>query len=307
MLELDDDPYHTRALASSDVIDMRELTEAVGWSVAPWRLGLYQNVAHALGVWRGETLVATIAAFRLGAADISIGQLIVHPSVQRQGLGRRLLQTVLDHCPNDHFRLIATSAGFPLYSDMGFSSAGEVWRMECDAWDKSGRDPTNPVQDERTTSAKRQGDRDLPSPFQALRPEHVTKLSDLDRNYTGLCRAALFQSLVECGETSVISHGHGSTWHCAALALMERGVMRLGPLLAPTEEAAVALLQDAAACAKQAGIAMRVDAYAHHELLLKTACQLGFQVKMQSPFMTLSRGDHPSPCNLFFCFDPAVT
>ncbi|GMA64671.1 hypothetical protein GCM10025859_51110 [Alicyclobacillus fastidiosus] len=306
MRELDE-LYHIRALASSDLSDMRELTQAVGWAVVPWRLKLYQNIGHTLGALRGDKLVATIVAFRLGPTDVAVGQLIVHPSVQRQGLGRRLLQTVLDHYPDDNLHLIATQQGFPLYSHMGFISIGEVWRMEQGVDAESGRESTKPFEDAPTTSTCGGMEPALPQPFQVLRQELVPRLSDLDRNYTGFCRTALFECLVERGKAYVISRGKGPNWHSAALAVMERGAIRLGPLFAPAQEDAATLLQDAVECAKREGLPMRLDVYAQHDLLHKTAYQLGFQVKMQSPLMTLRRGSHSSPCNMFFCFDPATT
>lgn len=89
-----------RAGKDVDPAEFAALMSAVGWGeatgypteVVEWSLSAFPFVAHARD-GQGR-LLGYVSAFSDGAFSAFIGELVVHPSVQRHGIGRRLLEAV---------------------------------------------------------------------------------------------------------------------------------------------------------------------------------------------------------------------
>ena len=79
------------------------LMGAVGWgssaaydrSAIERSISSYPFIAHARA--ESGTLVGYVSAFSDGAFSVFLGELVVHPQFQRQGIGSRLLGTVESH------------------------------------------------------------------------------------------------------------------------------------------------------------------------------------------------------------------
>ncbi len=80
------------------------LYESVGWTSYLRRPGLLREAwAHSLKTLTahdGDTLAGVIRAVGDGVSILYIQDVIVHPAYQRQGLGTRLMQEMLDCYPD---------------------------------------------------------------------------------------------------------------------------------------------------------------------------------------------------------------
>jgi len=84
--------------------ELANLFKAVGWgtdydeATIHRSIEAYPHVAHARDV--DGNLVGYVTAFSDGAFSTMLGELVVHPSAQRQGIGRKLLTTVETRFPS---------------------------------------------------------------------------------------------------------------------------------------------------------------------------------------------------------------
>jgi predicted N-acetyltransferase YhbS len=123
-----------------------------------------------------------------------IGAMCVREELQRQGIGRALLNRVLEWQEEKGIpiaRLDASSAGAPLYSQFGFQEIDEVLRYRCGEiprWDECVHRPNSPG-------------RELDGPIHAsavrpLREADFSSLLELDRRMFGGGREAVFRALL---------------------------------------------------------------------------------------------------------------
>jgi N-acetylglutamate synthase-like GNAT family acetyltransferase len=71
-----------------------------------------------------DAVVGTAMCWKFGADQASLGQVIVSPEHQGRGIGRRLMQMILEELGPRITFLHATPAGRPLYEKLGFSECG---------------------------------------------------------------------------------------------------------------------------------------------------------------------------------------
>jgi N-acetylglutamate synthase-like GNAT family acetyltransferase len=113
------------------------LTVAVGWpDPAQHGLPLVQKVweqAPATVVAReGERLVGFCRAMWDGGIMAFVRSVVVHPDYQRRGIGRRLLELLLEELeklPVEHISLWATAGTEPFYEQFGFAERQGVTPM----------------------------------------------------------------------------------------------------------------------------------------------------------------------------------
>ena len=106
---------------------LADLRQSVGWNrmaadLADERL---QNAIH-LCCFDGERLIGYVAVVSNGVTDAYIQDLMVHPDYQHQGVGRQLLQNVLDRLHADGVYMVSIiygEAGLAhYYESFGFST-----------------------------------------------------------------------------------------------------------------------------------------------------------------------------------------
>ena len=82
------------------VDELLPLYAAVGWTnytARPEMLeAAYRNSLCVLGAYDGDRLIGVLRAVGDGASVVFVQDLLVLPAYQRQGIGTRLLQTLLD-------------------------------------------------------------------------------------------------------------------------------------------------------------------------------------------------------------------
>lgn len=111
----------TRALGPDDLALMHELTVSVFWPHRARDLGMllalgsgylaYDEIGRALG---------SGMVFPMGPDFAMVGMMITHPRLQTYGVGRWLLDRILQDCEGRDLRLNATRQGYRLYESAGF-------------------------------------------------------------------------------------------------------------------------------------------------------------------------------------------
>jgi GNAT superfamily N-acetyltransferase len=189
-------------------------------------LRLYRRIQPEgwFAAFQQERLVGMVGAACYGAFA-HVGLMAVRPDCQRQGLGRLLMEFLLDRLEQQHIPLVtldASAAGRPLYERLGFVACDDTLVLE--------RPLNEPVPE--------------PAGGQPLSSVALAELAEADAPVFGADRRNVFQTLGEFfpGRTFVQRDEQGrlSGWLCAQGS-------RLGPWVILRPERAGALLQAALA------------------------------------------------------------
>jgi GNAT superfamily N-acetyltransferase len=207
--------FTVEVLSAADIPRNVALSQSVGWpdTESEWRV--IHEAALVLGVQRGGELVGQ-GALGLFEGCASIAKMVVAPSLQRQRVGAKILDTLLAEAQQRSlFRvgLVATPFGRALYESRGFTPVADVAIMIGTPL------PT------------------LPSSASAS-VEDSEQLLAIERRFTGSARRAVLVGRLRDASASVI---------CAdgfALATSQSLGCRVGPIFADGEEAARALTND---------------------------------------------------------------
>ena len=119
-----------RQLKQADVL---ALYQAVGWSMYtrdPKKLerAIAQSLS-VLGAYDGDQLVGLIRAVGDGETILFIQDLLVLPSYQRQGIGRQLVDALVDQFPQVRQRVLLTDdqpQTRAFYENIGFVQGSKV-------------------------------------------------------------------------------------------------------------------------------------------------------------------------------------
>jgi GNAT superfamily N-acetyltransferase len=235
-----------RPMHAGDLVAMHRLAQQMSW---PHRA---EDCAQLLAFGAGAVAVdATGVTVGVGlrwafGRDVgTIGLVLVAPERQGRGIGRALMKTLIADSEPRALMLNATAEGLPLYEKLGFVSTGFVRQHQ-------GRLTEEPV---------------LPSsPVVRLRravPADGAALCALDAAVFGADRSELIGSLLVAGDAWLIDRA-GEPAGFAVLRAFGRGMI-IGPVVAPNEDEAIALVA-AAAKAAPPGV-LRADIPAHAERL----------------------------------------
>lgn len=115
-----------RRMTESDLPSARGLSQALCWA---HRLEDWQFM-HRLGTGfvaqENGTLIGTGLCWKFGNTHASLGLIIVSSEQQGKGIGRELMNLVLEELGDRCVLLNATPAGQPLYEKLGFVPTGTV-------------------------------------------------------------------------------------------------------------------------------------------------------------------------------------
>lgn len=120
-----------RRLSPGDLVACADLCENRGWPRDEHRWGLLLSAGTGYGLDDpgGEGLMAACVVTSYGPRLAAIGVLLVAERYARQGVARLLMGHVMDEAADTPLSLYATSAGQPLYEQLGFSVVGRVQRV----------------------------------------------------------------------------------------------------------------------------------------------------------------------------------
>ena len=225
--------YEITHLAAEDLLAAGAVLDA-----AFRRTGMTANLLHAHALqpehWfcvrSADRIVAMVGAIDYGRFA-TIGMMAVHPDVQHQGLGLRLMTHLVDHldehgCPA--LLLDASKAGQPLYPRLGFAAEGRTIRMARRSREDGHRRPD-------AAGTYLVGE---------LTDARLPELMVFDTPLFGADRSAVIRSLLERypGRSFIAASASGRV-----AGYLVAGTATIGPWCADSREAAEALLATALA------------------------------------------------------------
>ena len=211
-----------RPITRADLPEAQAITASLGWPhrVEDWDFMLGLGCGWAAR--QDGALVGTGLCWTFGATAGALGLVCVARAQQGQGLGRRLLERLLDALAGRQVVLFATEGGVRLYEGLGFRACGLIRQQQGAAF----QPPLMPLQ-----------------PGQRIRPvgrSDPAKLAALDEAATAMDRRELIGALLDAG-TGVVLDNDGTATGFAILRRFGMGQV-IGPVVAPDAAGAQALI-----------------------------------------------------------------
>lgn len=114
-----------RAFAPEHIPGAMSLSQEAGWPHRPEDWALTLSVSQGVVALHDGEIVGTALCSIFGEVAL-INMIIVDARMRGQGLGRKLMQAVLELAGTRELRLTATTDGRPLYEKLGFEVTGEI-------------------------------------------------------------------------------------------------------------------------------------------------------------------------------------
>jgi GNAT superfamily N-acetyltransferase len=212
-----------------------DLSAGLNW---PYRL---EDWAFAHGLGRGLAveikgrLAGTALWWPYGAQFGSAGMVIVAPTAQRRGIGRALMQALIEQAGERNLILNSTRDGYDLYTSLGFAPCGMVYQHQALL---AAAPPVEPVAGLRLAT-----------------PADHAAIARLDRAGSGMERKALLGALLTQAQTMVIER-EGVVVGYACRRAWGRGQV-IGPVVTGGQADARGLI--AALAQGQQGRFLRID------------------------------------------------
>jgi predicted N-acetyltransferase YhbS len=260
---------HVRAMTPDDLAAAHGLCRAVDWPhrLEDWTFNL--RLGQGVVAERRGAVVGTAMCWPYGSRDASLGMVIVSPACQASGIGRHMMNRMLELLDGRNILLNATAAGLPLYRAVGFVPIGEIRQHQ-------GASFSAPM------LGLEEGER--------LRPigrGDTEALIALDAGAAGTSRGALISALLTEAQCIVLDR-EAEPVGFALFRRFGRGYA-IGPVVAPGADGAKALI--AHWLASNPGIFIRIDVPADSGLS-EWLDALGL-VRL-TPVTTMVRGRAPS-------------
>lgn len=216
----------SRPMVHSDLAAAHELSQAVGWGhrFEDWELLL--DVGKGVVTVSADGALSGVAMWwPYGTDYAAIGMVIVSPSHQRMGIGKLLMDTILMEARGRRLFLNATQEGSRLYESLGFTTTGTI----------------------STHYGELASDRPVivdGAEVSDLRQEDWQDVLRIDREASGMDRTPLLTALrgVAAG---LVARSEGRLTGFVLPRRFQRGTL-LGPVIADTEDTAIALVSAAA-------------------------------------------------------------
>ena len=202
-----------RAFTGDDIAAAHALTVELKWPhrADDWRFVVQAGAGFVAEV--AEGVIGTALYWTYGAERASLGMVIVSPAWQGRGIGKRLMELVLERLGGRVTFLHATPAGQPLYEKLGFRAVGTL--------------------DQHQGAAFQPPLVSLP-PGERLRPlgsSDTPQLIELASRACGLDRGDVLPALLESADGIALDHD-GELLGFALFRRFGRG-FAIGPVVAP--------------------------------------------------------------------------
>jgi ribosomal protein S18 acetylase RimI-like enzyme len=201
-----------RPMTSADIATAQTMSLAVSW---PHRREDWQFALDAGTGFVAEldgAVIGTALCWKHGDERASLGLVIVSDAYQGRGIGRKLMELLIEEAGSRVTFLHATPDGKPLYEKLGFNVCAMLKQHQ-------GRVT------EATPVALPDGVH-----LRNAQPEDLATLNALATRATGLERKAMLAALFKVGSTVVLEQ-HGSIIGFSVLRLFGRGHV-IGPVIA---------------------------------------------------------------------------
>ena len=207
-----------RRLEVADLQAAHRLSTEAAWPhrQADWRL-LHEFGSGIVACAGTGAIVGTAMSWAYDARAGTLGMILVSPAQQGNGIGHRLMQSLLDDAGACSLMLNATDAGLRLYAAFGFRITGAIRQLQGQCRPMLGATAARPSQP---------GDR--------------AALLALDAAAFGAPRTALLDRLFQDGHTMVIGAPRAITGF-AVRRKFGRGEV-IGPVVAASETDAIDLV-----------------------------------------------------------------
>ncbi|MFI5769042.1 GNAT family N-acetyltransferase [Streptomyces sp. NPDC051658] len=260
-----------RRLTPGDLVACADLCEDRGWPRDEHRWGLLLAAGTGYGVDDpgGKGLMASCVVTSYGPRLAAIGMLLVAERYARQGIARHLMNHVIAESGGTPLSLYATSAGQPLYEQIGFSVVGRSQRV--------------------TGSFRPAGDRSSAVTVRPATAEDLRAMVRLDSDVFGTDRTHVLARLPAYADHIRVAQDEGRLIGYAAAWPSERTHV-VGPLIARDTATAQALV---ASLAEATDLPLRVDVDARHTELLDWFEERGLRPGSSTTVMTLGASDLP--------------
>jgi len=128
-------------LLPSDFEQVLALYRSVGWSVyaqdPPKLLGALEGSSSLVCAWDADQLVGLARAVSDGHTIVYIQDILVDPSHQRRGIGRALVQQLLNRYEHVRQKVLLTDdrpEQLAFYASLGFSNTRELRKTPLNAF-----------------------------------------------------------------------------------------------------------------------------------------------------------------------------
>ncbi|MGF6805144.1 putative N-acetyltransferase YhbS [Paraburkholderia sp. Clong3] len=175
-----------RRFTADDIAAAHGLSVAVRWPhrADDWRF-MYDAGTGFVAEDNGA-VIGTALCWKFGADRGTLGLVIVSPDEQGRGIGRRLMELVLEELGNRVTFLHATVAGKPLYEKLGFVSCGGLTQHQGTLGSVAAVAPPPGEQ------------------LRAARPDDTPKLIELASRASGFDRSATIPALLGFAQAVVL-------------------------------------------------------------------------------------------------------
>lgn len=257
-----------RRMQPADLAAALKLTQAVQWShrLEDWQFHYRLGRGWVASDDKGAML-GTATWWSYGERHGSVGLVLVDGSQQGKGIGRRLMDTIIDDAGSRSLQLTSTQAGLKLYKQCGFCEVGMIEQRQ-------------------TVLASAVTPLSADAAFRDVTAADLQMLCDLDAAAFGAPRHDLIQYLLTVSSGFVATR-EGRPRGFVIKRQAGRGTL-IGPVVADSESLAIALV--AKALNSSTGF-VRIDIPSHAERLARWLDAVGL-VKVDTE-TAMRRGDAP--------------
>ena len=210
-----------RPMTSPDIATAIVLSREQAWPHREEDWALFLEAGEGIVAERAGRVLGTVMAWRYGEDFATVGMVIVAGDAQGQGVGRTLMEAMLDRLAGRTVVLNATAAGLPLYEKLGFVATGVIHQHQAIA---PGVATAEGIPAGRVRTVDRSDD----------------GLGDLYSRASGMDRTALFARLAANAHTVVLTRDHQRVGF-AQVRRFGQGWL-VGPVVAPDLGGAKALV-----------------------------------------------------------------
>ncbi|MEX3934469.1 GNAT family N-acetyltransferase [Paraburkholderia phymatum] len=115
-----------RPFTSDDIAAAHALSSAVRWRHRPDDWCFAARTGQGFVAEDGSGVIGTALSWRFGREAATLGMLIVAPGRQRRGVGRKLIELLIEDLGTRTLLIHASPAGLPLCEQFGFRSIGTI-------------------------------------------------------------------------------------------------------------------------------------------------------------------------------------
>jgi predicted N-acetyltransferase YhbS len=119
-----------RPMVAEDLPAATELSEEQQWPHRQEDWELFLSLGEGLVAEKAGQVIGTTLGWRFGIDKGSIGMVIVRSASQRLGIGRKLMEAMMDRLGDRSISLNSTEEGAAFYTRLGFVETGRVYQHQ---------------------------------------------------------------------------------------------------------------------------------------------------------------------------------